>query len=1065
MNSTFVARNNCKSLNCSGFALVVALSLMAFMLVLVVTLLSLMEVETRSADDSLELQKAREGARLALSMAVSQLQENAGNDARVTARADITGSTTAEATYWTGVWDTNSASSTPIAWLVSGTNPSPTGTLNTSNSLELVDDGSSDDPVKVPLVNIRDRNGNVSNRIAWWISDEGVKASFGQLPLRQRLGGTGAGNYPISPPNFTPDSSLHTLQTILSTSHGLEEIFSTYNPFNTTGSADAKKLNRIHYLDQFLGLDDFSGNWVPTTEEEFHSLTPMSLGVLASTDGNGLMQDLSLFPDIVGESGLADIINNATSTAISKASSGATSVTDLRLSTVLKGPTSAVLSNGAVADLVTPILTNFMLAFAVFETNAASQTDPLLRMHFFCELWNPYTISIPTLRSDSNIAYELHITGLPTVAVQVNGSAATGPNIDLQDVLGDPLETDNALVIRLDYDPNDPVEAWLPGMTKNWTGVVSPSPGTAPPIPLSRSPYNSTQTLTKDWVGPTHTLGGDHGMSLTGIGRVSDASANPVNQIGILSVPAGSGSTIAVKLLVVDRTNPTPVETLLAEVNGINYEPINVPSFGLVDSITLDGNEARFGYHFLLKGPHHSNNDTEYLRGRWLFDNDPRNPTPDLGSTSPAYAPVLDGITVQEAPIPPHNLTTGTISIEDSRRLWDRSIIDLSESEFSQIWQDAPLFELPRERILSLASLQHLYFHGERPFRVGNSWGQEGNFSDSINTLEWFDRYYFSGLSRLDNPIAPSFEIRNGFPNPLFLPYNLNGNTTASTQISDWQSLSSGDLSDAKQPAQNLLLMNRFNLNSTSVSAWTAVLGGLKIDSMPYVEETDDRADPDATVIVATDSRGPMFARFSHSFGETYDAPIAEGAPSMFYRRGVRFLRKNTVSTTDQLRPLAQQIVNRIKTRGRPFQSMEQFLQDPSIAAGTGIGTGSLIEQAIAEVFAPLGFQEWDQSWQIDNVGGSTPVAIDHFSPGFLTQADIMTAIGPMLAPRSDTFKIRARCQTLSAFNSDEVIGDATIEAVVQRVPDPLDPGADINNSIDRKFKIMSVRWLTENEI
>ena len=76
-----------------------------------------------------------------------------------------------------------------------------------------------------------------------------------------------------------------------------------------------------------------------------------------------------------------------------------------------------------------------------------------------------------------------------------------------------------------------------------------------------------------------------------------------------------------------------------------------------------------------------------------------------------------------------------------------------------------------------------------------------------------------------------------------------------------------------------------------------------------------------------------------------------------------------------------------------------------------------------------------------------------------------MTAIGPMLAPRSDTFKIRARCQTLSPFDSTDVIGDATIEAVVQRVPDKLNDGDNINNSIDRKFKIMSVRWLTEDEI
>ena len=1072
MNSSFGIKNRCKPKSRCGFALVTALSLMAFMLILVVTLLSLMEVETRSADNNLELQRAREGARLALSMAVGQLQEYAGNDERVTARADITGSAVTGADYWTGVWNSTSADTNPIAWLTSGTNPKPVDVLNDSNSLLLVDDGTlvdddSDYRVRSPFTEILDKNGNATSRIAWWVSDEGVKASTTQLPLRQRLGGLGDANYPIAPPNFTPESSLHALQTIFSTSHGLEEIFSGYNPFNLQTTADAKKLNRIHYLEQLFSLDEFDENWISTTEEAFHSLTTMSMGVLSSTDGSGLMQDLSLFPDILNNNDFVNIVNNAAETSISKASTGTTQVTDLRLSTGIRVPGSA-LNAGAIYDLVAPIITNFMLAFAVFETDDVSENNPFLRMHFFCELWNPYTSSIPLLRNNNNLSYELQITGLPTIAVQVNGGA-TGPTIDLQDVLGDSSKTDNPLVIELSHDPDDPLEPWLPGMTKNWTGIVSNNP----PTPASgSSPYTSTQTQTKDWSAASQTLGGDDGIPITSVARASDPTATPAHQIGIVSVPQNSGNRIVVKLFLVDRTTSPTLRTLLAQVNGIDYEPISVPQFNLVNSSTLAGNDARFGYHFLLKGPHHSNNDPDYNRGRWLFDNDPRNPSPDLSDPAKAaYIPVKDGISAELAPIFPHDLTSDTINIEDSRRLWDRSIINPAESQFSKIWQDAPLFEIPRERILSLASLQHLYFHGERPFRVGNSWGQESKFTNTSNnllenTLEWFDHYFFSGLSRLDNPNASGFEIRNGFPNPLLIPYKLSNKLEASTAINNWKSLPPNDEDDAKRPAQNLLLTNRFNINSTSVSAWTAILGGLKVNNWPYIDETDDRADQNATVTVVSESRGPLFARFSHSLHETFDAPVAEGAPSAFYRRGARFLRKDTVATNDELRPLAQQIVDRIKSRKIPFRSMEEFLQDPSIAAGLGTGNGSLIEEAIEAVFAPFGIQEWDHSWQVNEVGGSPPIVTDHFSPGFLTQADILTAIGPMLAPRSDTFKIRARCQTLSPFDPDEVVGDATIEALVQRVPDPLDPDNDqINDSIDRKFKIVSVRWLTRDEI
>ena len=275
-----------------GFALVTALSLMAFMLVLVVTLLSLMEVETRSADNNLELQKAREGARLALSMAVSQLQEHAGNDQRVTARADITGATSTGATYWTGVWDTSDASEDP-KWLVSGTAPVPTTTLGDNNSLILVGDGSlvndtpvSGDNVRAPVLNVFDKNGNISSRVAWWVSDEGVKVSASQLPLNRRI--TGGSN-----PSFTTNSSLDALYTSISTSAGLEELFLNYNRFKPN---DAPKIDLIDNIQQLVSQSGFeknlAGGWdfeytnqddIVVVEDPFHTLTSISYGLLAST--------------------------------------------------------------------------------------------------------------------------------------------------------------------------------------------------------------------------------------------------------------------------------------------------------------------------------------------------------------------------------------------------------------------------------------------------------------------------------------------------------------------------------------------------------------------------------------------------------------------------------------------------------------------------------------------------------------------------------------------------------------------------------------------------------------
>jgi len=94
--------------------------------------------------------------------------------------------------------------------------------------------------------------------------------------------------------------------------------------------------------------------------------------------------------------------------------------------------------------------------------------------------------------------------------------------------------------------------------------------------------------------------------------------------------------------------------------------------------------------------------------------------------------------------------------------------------------------------------------------------------------------------------------------------------------------------------------------------------------------------------------------------------------------------------------------------------------------------------------------------------------------PGWLTQADVLQVIGPSIAVRSDTFRIRAYGETLST-DGKTVLAKAWCEAVVQRLPLYVDPAnaaterandlTALNKLFGRKFQIVSFRWLSENEI
>jgi hypothetical protein len=114
-----------------GFALLITITLLAFIVVLLLGLAVYTRVETSIAGNTQRQAQARENALLALNLAIAQLQKHAGPDTRATATAANFGGIDGTRHY-TGVWTSSGNSSVPSTWLVSG-NETPQGDIPDPN--------------------------------------------------------------------------------------------------------------------------------------------------------------------------------------------------------------------------------------------------------------------------------------------------------------------------------------------------------------------------------------------------------------------------------------------------------------------------------------------------------------------------------------------------------------------------------------------------------------------------------------------------------------------------------------------------------------------------------------------------------------------------------------------------------------------------------------------------------------------------------------------------------------------------------------------------------------------
>ncbi len=238
--------------------------------------------------------------------------------------------------------------------------------------------------------------------------------------------------------------------------------------------------------------------------------------------------------------------------------------------------------------------------------------------------------------------------------------------------------------------------------------------------------------------------------------------------------------------------------------------------------------------------------------------------------------------------------------------------------------------------------------------------------------------------------------------------------------------------------AAHLLTEGSFNVNSTRVDAWKAMLASLR--GQEFELESGTEVDP---------SNASLMPRLTRPTG---------GANDQW--NGYRQL------SDDEIENLAERIVTEVRERG-PFFSLGDFVNRRLMNNETGlkgalqaaIDNAGLNSSATVATFSRGNYPEGSNIPEADTGVGT---------PGWLTQADVLTSLAPVMAVRSDTFTIRAYGEAHDA--QGRVLARACYEAVVQRVPEWLDPSdppeaeleelSALNQRFGRRFRIVSTRQI-----
>jgi hypothetical protein len=171
-----------------AFALVLVLVLLAVALLATLALAALAKIGHQAARANEHRVQARQNALLGIGMALGELQRLVGPGKTITAQSSLRVGTP-RINALTGVWLASSTSADPMTWLISGNQSGNPLTINHNTIIsdtselhaKLVGQASvsaSADFVRALKIGVTDPLGQTVGNFAFWVGDEGVKASL-----------------------------------------------------------------------------------------------------------------------------------------------------------------------------------------------------------------------------------------------------------------------------------------------------------------------------------------------------------------------------------------------------------------------------------------------------------------------------------------------------------------------------------------------------------------------------------------------------------------------------------------------------------------------------------------------------------------------------------------------------------------------------------------------------------------------------------------------------------------------------------------------------------------------